>query len=106
MKCGVRLGQCLQKGTRPNDLVYRYGGEEFLIYLTGATLEEANMICDRLRQGIGILCFSGPAQSRFQVMISFSIAVVQKGLSIDEVTARSDLAFYNAKRAGCNRVCY
>ncbi|KAF0118343.1 MAG: hypothetical protein FD149_756 [Rhodospirillaceae bacterium] len=44
-----QIGACLQKGVRPHDLVYRYGGEEFLIYLAGATLDEANMICDRLR---------------------------------------------------------
>ncbi|MBF0130318.1 MAG: diguanylate cyclase [Alphaproteobacteria bacterium] len=99
-----RLGACLQDGLRPSDLVYRYGGEEFLVYLGGASLEEAALACDRLRVAVGKIIFELPTFAPFAVTASFGVARVEKNLSIDDVVTRCDLALYAAKGNGRNRV--
>lgn len=99
-----RLGKCLQDGLRPHDRVYRYGGEEFLVYLVGASLEEAALACDRLRAAVGKITFSLPSFEPFNVTASFGVAQVQTNLKIDDIVTRCDLALYAAKGGGRNRV--
>ncbi|MEO5374223.1 MAG: diguanylate cyclase [Alphaproteobacteria bacterium] len=100
-----RVGQALQDGVRPNDRVYRYGGEEFLVYLAGASIDEAAGVCERLRQSVEQLSVDVSSSDQpVVVTASFGISEATKGLTIDDVVTRCDLALYAAKNNGRNRV--
>lgn len=90
---------------RPYDSVGRYGGEEFLIVLPGADLEEASALADRVRQEIG----SAPiAWQNISIPVSCSFGVTcgfgEPSLTAADLINTADEALYAAKHAGRNRV--
>lgn len=76
----------------------RYGGEEFAVLVPDATLEQARLQCEFLRQGIAVLPIG--------IVVSGSIGVAQyrRGETPGELIARADHALYRAKNAGRDRV--
>jgi diguanylate cyclase (GGDEF)-like protein len=96
----VDVAYALRKELRAFDLAYRMGGEEFLIVLPGATLEESAIIAERLREAIA----SAP-RCGLDVTMSFGVANSGSG-TFDHaaVLAAADAAMYEAKAAGRNRV--
>jgi diguanylate cyclase (GGDEF)-like protein/PAS domain S-box-containing protein len=98
------LGDALRRGTRPEDFVGRYGGEEFCLLFPGIGLDAATSVVDLLRSEI-----SSTAASRLEVgaTLTFSagVTVLTDGLYDPmELVNRADEALYLAKRAGRNRV--
>jgi two-component system, cell cycle response regulator len=90
---------------RPYDSVGRYGGEEFLMVLPGADLEEAAGLADRVREGIAAapIAWQGasiPLSCSFGVTSGFGDA----GVPAAELIRIADEALYSAKHAGRNRV--
>ncbi|MFN3077989.1 MAG: diguanylate cyclase [Alphaproteobacteria bacterium] len=100
------LGECLKNGVRPNDLVYRYGGEEFLLYLGSTSLPEARVVCERLRAAIEAMEITDAADAPLRITASFGIAVVDAARPFEDIITRSDIALYAAKEHGRNRVYY
>ncbi len=80
-----------QRGIRPTDLLFRYGGDEFVLLLPGCALDEAAALVERLRAAA-----PGPC----------SIGVVERrtGDTADSLVARADSALYAAKQAGRDQV--
>jgi len=94
-------GQCLAQ-VRDTDVVVRWGGEEFLVILTGATTEQAYMAAEKLRLAIEnaqILDYGEVLTASFGVC---SKPVVKK--DIDKAIQEADSALYQAKEAGRNKV--
>lgn len=88
---------------RDEDLVARWGGEEFLIMLPDTELDQGLQTAERLRQRLS----AEPWQSGQQeVPLSASIGLSQyQGLeSLNDCVARADLALYTGKQGGRNRV--
>lgn len=96
------LVQTMRAGTRPYDLVARWGGEEFVILLPQTGVEEATMVADRIR--VAFAAQIVPAVNR-PITISFGIASIRSGDSAETLLARADAALYQAKTGGRNRVC-
>lgn len=95
------LALAMRAGTRPYDLVARWGGEEFIILLPDTEPERAVEVADRIR-----LAFSGgtvPEVNR-SVTVSFGIAAARPRDSAETLLARADAALYRAKEDGRNRV--
>ena len=93
------------KHLRPDDVLGRFGGEEFVILLPETKLEDARNIAERLRlliAGTSIDTEIGPIKTT----ISIGVAVKEKtaSMSIDQLLSRADRAMYRAKQAGRNRV--
>jgi diguanylate cyclase (GGDEF)-like protein len=93
------LAYRLRKRMRAFDLVYRIGGEEFLMLLPGSELAEAEAFADQLCAAI--------ADERFgEMRVTLSCGVATSGVGstfhYDEVFAAADAALYEAKRAGRN----
>lgn len=100
------LAKLLQKLTRENDLVCRFGGEEFLVALPRMTLADALARTEIWRQAVADarLDYSGQI---IQLNISLGIATFpDHGQTETALLAAADTALYTAKRTGRNRVCY
>lgn len=92
--------QRLREGLRTHDFIGRYGGEEFMIVLPLASLEVASVIAERLRQGVAALAVS-PLQE--PITCSFGAATLEDETE-EELLNRADVALYQSKQQGRNRV--
>ena len=96
----------LFSGLREADLLCRYGGEEYCIFLPGVTTEQAQAIAERLRAEIESNAgASVRSTANLAVTSSFGLAVLTPDLEDPaKLVARADEALYVAKRSGRNRV--
>ena len=99
----------LRESLRPQDLVARIGGEEFLVAMPDTGPEEARMAAERLREIIGGTAFLARAEGP-ALTVTMSIGVAMGGADATETEAldlifdRADAALYGAKTAGRNMV--
>jgi diguanylate cyclase (GGDEF)-like protein len=93
----------MRKQLRAFDLAYRLGGEEFLVLLPGADLEQTHKMAEQLRQEVA----AGAVGGGQHVTMSFGISASMNGSVFDYPTvfAQADAALYEAKRSGRDRVC-
>ncbi|HEX3293097.1 MAG TPA: GGDEF domain-containing protein [Solirubrobacterales bacterium] len=93
----------LRKRLRAFDLVYRIGGEEFLILVPGANTRQ----CARIAEGLRRVVANDTLGDGTSLTISFGVAASAGGarFDYDEVFAAADEALYEAKSEGRNRVC-
>jgi diguanylate cyclase (GGDEF)-like protein len=91
----------LMDNNRQEDLVARFGGEEFIMMLPGTGAEEAAVLGERLRRHWEEMASPGFS---IQVTASFGVAVYQSGETVDGFIERADQALYEAKRMGKNQV--
>lgn len=85
---------------RDTDLLGRWGGEEFLVLVTNSNLGSAERLAERLRQAVLGLDL-GKLGS---VTASFGVVAYREGDTRRSLIKRADLAMYQAKEAGRNRV--
>lgn len=98
-----QLGQLLQQDIRASDVLARMGGEEFVLVLPDRTLDEAQRICERVRQRVA----EGNWQqcgSHLPVSISIGLSQRQPGDDLETLLRRADQLMYAAKTAGRNCV--
>jgi diguanylate cyclase len=89
---------------RPYDLIYRYGGEEFLICLPNTDVETARRVLNRLREALCERPIPLPNGSTLPVAASFGFAKIDGSGPVKDTIERADAALYEAKRNGRNRV--
>lgn len=88
---------------RGDGAVARWGGEEFILLLRGATLEQAAHLAETLRQGLAAL--RNPQWPEGLVVTgSLGVACWREGLPLHLAIGQADAAMYEAKKAGRNRV--
>jgi diguanylate cyclase (GGDEF)-like protein len=94
------LAYVVRKQLRSFELVYRLGGEEFLVALPGTALDEAEVIAERMR-----VALENAQPGGLVVTASFGVsAAVGAAVHFDELFAAADASLYRAKAAGRNRV--
>jgi diguanylate cyclase (GGDEF)-like protein/PAS domain S-box-containing protein len=99
------FGDFLTKNTRGQDIACRYGGEEFAVVLSDATLAGALQRADILREEVKQLKVHYGGQLLGMVSISMGLALFpDHGATIAEVLRAADQALYSAKREGRDRV--
>jgi diguanylate cyclase (GGDEF)-like protein/hemerythrin-like metal-binding protein/PAS domain S-box-containing protein len=96
----VRVAAALRANLRDDDILCRYGGEEFVVVLARATHEEVWRIAERLRAAIGRIRLR---EMDATISASAGIAVWKSGEDADAFLARADKALYRAKEGGRNR---
>ena len=98
-----KLGEKLKKSLRIYDYAGRYGGEEFFMVLTNATLQQGYIIGERFRSELEkkpFIC----SKKEVKVTVSMGIAQYKLGESRDTWIKRADIAMYKAKKLGRNRI--
>ncbi len=94
------LARTLESCARKGDLVFRWGGEEFVLLLPRTPLDTALSLAETIRVSVAKVSISG--LPRFTV--SIGVAHHEGNESIDELFKRVDDALYRAKNNGRNRV--
>lgn len=101
----IRLAETLRKEARSGDILTRWGGEEFLIFLPETKLNDAVTFAERVRQRISMIELAPISQKKITFTASFGVAHNQNIVSLDELISVADEQLYNAKKQGRNRVC-
>ena len=87
----VKVATAIEQETRDADLVVRYGGEEFLIVLPAATIEQTREVAERICTNV---------RNTTGVTVSGGIAVYRQTMSLRDLVGEADEALYAAKAAG------
>ncbi len=99
-----QLADLLKRASRVEDLVFRYGGEEFAAVLPNASVRAAAQIAERIRSLVEKYAFIWEQQA-IPVTLSIGVANLSSGLKDSQALIEAaDAALYEAKRSGRNRV--
>ena len=95
----------LKKSIRGDDILARFGGEEFIFLLPNTNLNQAYIIAERIRQNIE----ATPYKIQLEInplinTISLGVSTLKKGDTIEDLINRADKALYVAKQQGRNKV--
>lgn len=95
-----KFAQVVKLSLRQQDLLGRYGGEEFVILLPATGLAGAEQLAEKVRASVAFATFPH-AQP---LSLSIGCVQVRSGQSLEAAIERADACLYQAKRAGRNRV--
>jgi diguanylate cyclase (GGDEF)-like protein len=99
------VGAMFRRSVRTEDIVCRYGGEEFLIVLPDTSLESVRERAEVMRDAIAKLDLQHAGHALGKITASFGISFSQDGVLTPDILLRyADEALYEAKRQGCNCV--
>jgi len=102
----ARLAGTLREEIRRQDVLGRYGGEEFLIILPETTKDKAAGLMERCRKKISAMSYTRNTEAP-PVSVTISIGITEltgDDNTIENLLARADRAMYQAKQEGRNRV--
>ena len=95
----------IKESTRKDDLVARFGGEEFCVVLPHTNKEEASQIAEKIRASVQARKFNYVNQvTTFTVSIGVASAKTDQLLASRTLLRAADAALYEAKRTGKNKV--
>jgi diguanylate cyclase (GGDEF)-like protein/PAS domain S-box-containing protein len=99
------FGDFLSQGTRGQDVACRYGGEEFLIVLSGASVDAACKRAELLREDLKQLTVRHAGQVLGRVTVSIGVSAFPgHGATVEELVRAADKALYRAKEEGRDRI--
>ena len=99
----IHVAQTLQAELRPCDCIARFGGEEFVALIVGATLEQGARVAQRMcatLERVPIVV----AGETIQLTASFGVTLVETPADLDAAIRCADTALYEAKDGGRNQV--
>lgn len=98
----VEISSVVKNAIRQDDAFIRFGGEEFIVFLSDADLEIAKQSAEKLRLLIESTSFSS---SGLNVTASFGVVQYSPGESMNLLVEKADQLLYAAKAGGRNQVC-
>ncbi len=107
-KCGdmvlQRIAEFLNQHTRKGDVVCRFGGEEFVILMPGATLETAYERAEMWRQDFAETAIEYEGIELFATFSAGAASYPEHGSTDEAILQAADRALYRSKDAGKNKV--
>lgn len=103
----VKLAEILRMTTRTEEIVARFGGEEFILLAPLSTNEELMMAAERIRATIELVEVEIPSGERLRVTASLGVATISQPRTLDDglqLVKAADEALYEAKELGRNQV--
>ena len=98
----ILVSRLLEKSFRQSDLLYRFGGEEFIAIIAADDVDAATLAFDRARKAVGTFQFPQVGN----VTLSGGFTGADPMVLPQEVISRADSSLYVAKNMGRNRICY
>ncbi|MBL8341449.1 MAG: GGDEF domain-containing protein [Rubrivivax sp.] len=98
------LAGAVRQRLRPGDHVARFGGEEFVVLMSGLGLEESRQALTRLQRSLSASLFLHDGEEVF-VTFSAGVTLWREGEPLEVTVERADGGLYQAKRNGKNQTC-
>jgi len=102
----VSLADILRSGTNPNDIVSRFGGEEFCIVLKNINNHSAEDILERLRENVEKFSLEIDEETIVKFTISIGAVMHDPAETLDDSVNAADMLLYKAKNSGRNRLIF
>lgn len=99
------VAQTFETAKRTTDIVCRWGGEEFVVALLHTHIEDALVVAERIRARIAATAHEIPGGGSLFVTASIGVATGVPPWTPEHMLARADVALYEAKATGRNRIC-
>jgi diguanylate cyclase (GGDEF)-like protein len=101
-----KVSQACSNILNKDELIGRYGGDEFILILKGNALEKGKIIAEEIQTTLNNLEIIND-KTRISIHASIGIADSSKGsvLTFNELFHLADLALYRAKQNGKNQIC-
>lgn len=102
----TELGNIIKISTRKSDVLARFGGDEFIIFMNNISEENIKIIAERIREKVEKKIFKwGKYEVRITISIGVCIGVAdEKKYSVKDFVKASDDSLYDAKNTGKNKV--
>jgi diguanylate cyclase (GGDEF)-like protein len=97
-----KLAECMAECIRRSDIIYRYGGEEFIILLRNTATAGARLLAERIRKAVKKLVCKHNSYD-ISVTASLGVATLKSNETKESFMQRADTALYQAKEQGRNR---
>ena len=97
-----QIAKSLTEYVRRNDIVSRWGGEEFLVIFSEIKLAAARIVAERLRGRLASTPLGDEGPDK--ISVSVGLAMLRPGTTADSLVEQADQALYRAKARGRNRV--
>ncbi|MFT7689240.1 MAG: diguanylate cyclase (GGDEF)-like protein, partial [Candidatus Azotimanducaceae bacterium] len=98
-----KLVKTIKEEIRGSDVVFRYGGEEFVVLLNKTNLEAATIIAERLRERVANLDLKQQDQL-IKTSVSIGLSMLHPEDTVTRLLERADFAMYTSKNDGKNKV--
>ena len=106
-KCGdtalISVAGSIKDTLRNTDIVFRYGGEEFVVLLNDTRIDRAKNIAERIRKNIENHSIHYGSDI-IKLTVSLGVSSLRGNDSPDSLVKRADMAMYEAKKQGRNQV--
>lgn len=100
----IEISRLIKECIEENDVLCRWGGEEFLIMLVNRTYEQALNIAEEIRRKIEASVFPWENEEELKARMTFGVAEHDHKDDINSTIEKADNALYIAKEKGRNRV--
>lgn len=101
----MQLAELIHKNSRTYDIAVRFGGEEFVLLLPGASIEQAQIVGEKIRKTIANHIFISKQGLKINLTVSIGIASLKPGISsLEALIEEADIALYESKQKGRNCV--
>ncbi len=100
----ILIARLLLREVRQQDLVSRWGGEEFLILLPQTNLKQSLVVAEKLRKAIAAIDLETIGING-SITASFGVECISTTRNLSDLITESDRKLYTAKRRGRNQVC-
>jgi diguanylate cyclase (GGDEF)-like protein len=97
----IEGARVMQDTVRERDVVARWGGEEFLLLTPQSSLSGALKVAEKIKESVNAALSK---TTGVEITLTVGVAQIAPGESIDECIKRADLALYDGKRTGRNKV--